>query len=248
MYYSYRLGNLPQTVRFEPRPGATVPSEFLLYGGAVRDQLLGQAPSDFDYVYCNDKDDANTAYTIMQALLGQAGWRLVAANAAYHSLKAVHNETGAVADFTHYAGPIACWLLSRDLTINSIALSNDLELIDVRNRGSFDLELGRLRSHVKPLDMLASDPIRVLRVLRFKLRYGYKFDEKLAEAFYSHGGKLAELLESEAPERRRAETVKLLKAAEPHKVLLELGKLEHALSYAVLNPPVPGKALRLTLG
>ena len=61
-------------------------------------------------------------------------------------------------------------LARRDLTINSIAKSEDGKIIDPFN-GVADLEAGILR-HVSPA--FSEDPVRILRAARFAARFGFR--------------------------------------------------------------------------
>lgn len=141
-----------------------------LVGGAVRDQLLGQAVKDRDYVVVGATPEAMVA----------AGFRPVGSDFPVflhpesqqeYALARTERKTGpgyhgfsfhAAADVTLEAD-----LARRDLTINAMAMADDGSLVDPYG-GQADLQARMLR-HVSPA--FAEDPLRVLRVARFAARY-----------------------------------------------------------------------------
>ncbi|MEE9254890.1 MAG: multifunctional CCA tRNA nucleotidyl transferase/2'3'-cyclic phosphodiesterase/2'nucleotidase/phosphatase [Pseudomonadales bacterium] len=141
-----------------------------LVGGAVRDELLGLAVSERDWVVVGATPEE------MEAL----GYRQVGREFPVF----LHPESGddyALArterklgrghrGFECDAGPgvtLEQDLSRRDLTINAIAKHSDGQLIDPYG-GVEDLRAGLLR-HVSPA--FAEDPLRVLRVARFAARF-----------------------------------------------------------------------------
>lgn len=143
-------------------------------GGCVRDNLLGLEPKDHDYVVVGSSVDE------MLSL----GYKLIEATSfpVFHhpdtreeyALARTERKNGVgYHGFVVNADPSVTLeedLRRRDLTINAMAL--DLEtnnLVDPFN-GKHDLANGILR-HVS--EAFAEDPLRVLRVARFRARYGF---------------------------------------------------------------------------
>ena len=148
-----------------------------LVGGAVRDTLLGLDPKDKDYVIVGA-----TAEDV-EALLVQGYQRVGADFPVFlhpetgdeYALARIERKVGAGYNgFEAYTSPdltIEDDLRRRDLTINAMAMDPDTgEIIDPFG-GQEDLKNGVLR-HVS--EAFAEDPLRVLRVARFKARYGFK--------------------------------------------------------------------------
>ena len=148
-----------------------------LVGGAVRDTLLGLDPKDKDYVIVGA-----TAEDV-EALLAQGYQRVGADFPVFlhpetgdeYALARIERKVGAGYNgFEAYTSPdltIEDDLRRRDLTINAMAMDPDTgEIIDPFG-GQEDLKNGVLR-HVS--EAFAEDPLRVLRVARFKARYGFK--------------------------------------------------------------------------
>lgn len=145
-----------------------------LVGGAVRDQLLGRMPKDKDYVVVG----ATPEY------MEKHGFSRVGADFPVflhpktkeeYALARTERKTG-----TGYHGfettfdpsvTIEDDLARRDLTANAIAYDLETgEYIDPFG-GRRDLQAKTLR-HVG--EAFAEDPVRVLRVARFRARYGFK--------------------------------------------------------------------------
>ena len=141
-----------------------------IVGGAVRDQLLGRATADRDYVVVGASP---------QAMLDR-GFRPVGKDFPVflhpetheeYALARTERKTGnGYHGFAFHAAPEVTLeedLARRDLTINAMARAEDGVLIDPF-RGQRDLEAKILR-HVGPA--FAEDPVRILRLARFAARF-----------------------------------------------------------------------------
>src|SRR5262252_5665554 len=143
-----------------------------LVGGSVRDELLGLAVQDRDYVVVG----ADPAEMIRQ------GYKAVGADFPVFLHPQTHEEYALARTerktapgyrgFAFHAAPDVTLeddLRRRDLTINAMARAEDGSLIDPHG-GARDLER-RLLRHVSPA--FAEDPVRILRVARFAARFGF---------------------------------------------------------------------------
>lgn len=99
-------------------------------------------------------------------------------------------------------------LKRRDFSINSIAMDADGEFIDPYD-GLGDLKRGVLRVVGDPLETLAEDPLRILRVGRFIAKLGFEADEVLTDACHQRAEHILEI----SRERWLQEMTKLLVAA-----------------------------------
>jgi tRNA nucleotidyltransferase (CCA-adding enzyme) len=140
-----------------------------LVGGAVRDELLGLAAAEHDWVVVGATPEQ----------LQQAGYRAVGRDFPVFLHPDTHEEY-ALARVERKTGPgyrgfetrfspevtLHQDLQRRDLTINAMARAPDGTLIDPYG-GQQDLEQ-RLLRHVSPA--FVEDPVRVLRVARFAAR------------------------------------------------------------------------------
>jgi len=141
-----------------------------LVGGAVRDELLGVAYKERDWVVVGGTPEA----------LLEKGYKQVGASfpvflhpgtseeyaLARTEKKQGHGYHGFAVDF-HPGVTLEEDLARRDLTINAMARSPDGVLIDPYG-GKADLE-SRVLRHVSPA--FSEDPLRVLRVARFAARF-----------------------------------------------------------------------------
>jgi tRNA nucleotidyltransferase (CCA-adding enzyme) len=141
-------------------------------GGAVRDELLGLAVTDRDYVVVG-ADPAEMA---------RRGFKPVGADFPVFLHPETHEEYALARTerktapgykgFAFHAAPDVTLeddLRRRDLTINAMARGEDGVLIDPYG-GERDLRSGVLR-HVS--EAFAEDPVRILRVARFAARFGF---------------------------------------------------------------------------
>ena len=198
--------------------------DFYLVGGAVRDKLLGLEPKDFDYLA--------VGYTGEE--MEKLGFRIVGKDFPVF----LHPETGdeyalprkerstgkGYKDFSFETENVSIEedLFRRDLTINAMALSPNGELIDPYG-GKKDLENKVLR-HTS--EAFKEDPLRVLRVARFRARYP---DFKVAEVTKKLAFEMKDILNSLTKERVFKEMEKALSERAPELffiTLLEFGVLD----------------------
>ena len=79
----------------------------------------------------------------------------------------------------------------RDLTINSLYQNVSTgELLDLTGRGVDDIKNLRIRTPMAPQDTYSDDPIRILRTLRFAVRYGWEIPEDLWKAMKDNAGRM----------------------------------------------------------
>ncbi len=153
-------------------PDALDGLEVYLVGGAVRDRLMGLPVRDRDWVVVGSTPDE-----LLCRGFKPVGQQFPVFLHPYtreeYALARTERKTGpGYKGFDFSTAPditIEQDLSRRDLTINAIAQASDGTLIDPY-RGETDLENGVLR-HVSPA--FTEDPVRVLRVARFKARFGF---------------------------------------------------------------------------
>jgi tRNA nucleotidyltransferase (CCA-adding enzyme) len=145
--------------------------EIYLVGGAVRDKLLGEKPTEQDWVVVGGSSEE----------MLRLGFKAVGKEFPVFLHPKTHEEYALArtekkvrpgySGFQFYASPTVTLeqdLLRRDLTINAMAMNAAGELIDPYH-GQRDLRLRILR-HVS--HAFAEDPVRILRVARFYARFG----------------------------------------------------------------------------
>lgn len=173
-----------------------IPFKFYIVGGAIRNFALNEDASDIDLITI-DLEPGRVSKEISKKLKG-----------SYFLLDEKFNEYRVVLkrekiytiDISPLRGEsIEEDLGKRDLTINSVAIEpRRMELIDITG-GLKDIEEGILRTLKE--ENLISDPLRILRIIRFHSFYGFKIEEKT----YEWMKKNKELLKNVAKERIKYE-------------------------------------------
>ena len=129
----------------------------------------------------------------------------------------------------------------RDFTANSLLknLTTD-EVEDLTGLGIQDLRAGMLRTPLDADIIFSDDPLRMLRAVRFAVKYGWQFAPGLEDAIKKN----AHRLEIISKERVRDELEKMLVSQDPvraFKVMLDTGLIEHV-------HPKLAEALRQAVG
>jgi tRNA nucleotidyltransferase (CCA-adding enzyme) len=202
--------------------------QIYLVGGAVRDQLLGQPVTERDWVVVGSTPQAMLALGFKQVgkdfpvfLHPQTREEYALARkerkigAGYYGFECQFDASVTLEED----------LLRRDLTINAIAQNEQGQLIDPFG-GERDIKARRLR-HVS--EAFVEDPVRVLRLARFKARFhylGFEVADETRTLIYRmvKQGELNSLV----PERVWQEWEKSLQTAHPEvfiKTLREAGAL-----------------------
>lgn len=142
--------------------------EAYVVGGTVRDELLGRPVVDVD-IACLDPEGSARAFA---RRAGGAPFPLSAAHGGWRTL----TETGTTFDFVPLQGSIEDDLATRDFTINAIARplggGDHVDPFDGR---------GDLRERVvRAVDagVFASDPLRLLRAVRFEDELGFTMERR----------------------------------------------------------------------
>ena len=180
-------------------------------GGCVRDALLGLTPHDYDLCTAAKPD------TIARIF---AGHTLVRSGEKHGTIGVVlggevyeittYRTEGDYTDSRHpgwveFVDDITLDLSRRDFTVNAMAYSPTRGYADPFG-GQQDLQSGVLRCVGDPETRFSEDALRILRGVRFAVRYGLRVDEATEEAMF----RLAPLMENLARERVFDELCKLL--------------------------------------
>ena len=213
--------------------------EAFIIGGAVRDLLLAHDPQDFDIVTDATPDQ-------IKALTGFEKIKHTDPAQAYGVTRLVIDIDGESAgiDLTTYRKDIDAHLgrkdtaiefadlwedvHRRDITINALALDPATNMLVDLVDGLTDLENKLIRFIGDPQARIAEDPLRVIRTIRFKNRFGFSYDEQTELALRQA---IAEgVLSQIATDRLRDELTKILRHTSRQDALYDLDQLG-ALQY-----------------
>ena len=102
-------------------------------------------------------------------------------------------------------------LMRRDFTINALAASViDGSVIDLHG-GLLDLQSGLIRTPTDPSITFRDDPLRMLRCVRFAVRYGFLIEDKTKEALRTNAQRLSII----SAERKYSELEKIITSPRP---------------------------------
>ena len=157
---------------------------FKLYmvGGSVRDYLLKMSLTDMDLV-----TDATPAQE--KQFLENADYtfeRFGSIKLFYKGVKfdiTTLRKENSYIDSRHpskieFTNELEIDVLRRDLTINALYLNKDLEVLDYVG-GQTDLDNHILKMIGDPLKRIQEDPLRIVRIYRFKYDLGFEIDRGL---------------------------------------------------------------------
>ncbi len=144
--------------------------EVLCVGGAVRDELLGLAIKDRDWVVVGATPEQMVAKGFRPVGKDFPVFLHPESNAEYALARTERKTAPGYKGFAFHASPDVTLeqdLARRDLTINAMARREDGTLVDPYG-GQRDLA-ARVMRHVSPA--FSEDPVRILRVARFAARF-----------------------------------------------------------------------------
>lgn len=180
-------------------------------GGCVRDHLMGLTPSDYDL--CTNATPEEICDLFERHQLVRNGEKhgtigVVVAGQLYEIT--TFRTEGTYSDARHpdqveFVTDIETDLARRDFTVNAMAFNPETGYVDPFG-GQKDLEKKILRAVGDPAVRFQEDALRILRGVRFSVRFALTPEEKTLEAM----NQSAPLMENLAKERVSTELCKLL--------------------------------------
>ncbi|PTQ52374.1 MAG: tRNA nucleotidyltransferase [Hydrogenibacillus schlegelii] len=213
-------------------------------GGAVRDRLLGLPASEIDIATSMRPEAVRRLFPRTHPTGERFGTVTVVEGGFPFEVTTFRVETYPSVDrhpAVRFTGRLEDDLARRDFTINAMALSADGRLIDPFD-GRRDLERRVLRTVGDPAERFREDPLRLIRAIRFAVRYGLRMAPETWRALVALRGELVRV----APERIVMEMEKSRRGAEPWPLLrwldradlwLRLGEPAIARAVAAADPP-----------
>lgn len=193
--------------------------EAFFVGGCVRDLVMGNVPHDFDIC-------TNALPDEVIAILNEHNRRVIETGLKHGTVTGVYGEDfyeittyRADGDYQNHRSPefvvfqetIHEDLARRDFTINAMAY-NPLtdEFVDLFG-GIEDIKNKVIRAVGKPTERFTEDALRILRALRFAIRYEFSIEHETACAMIG----LRDLLDVVSKERKTQELKKMLTCGKP---------------------------------
>lgn len=198
-----------------------------LVGGSVRDLLINQVPKDYDISTSARPEQVKALFQRQCILIGK---RFLLAHIRFgHKVIEVatfrggENESDLITRDNQWGTPIED-VMRRDFTVNGLFYdAHDRTIIDYVD-GVEDIKSGLLRTIGNPEVRFKQDPVRILRLLKFHARYGFKMDQETEAAIKT----CSEEIVKSSPARILEEILRMLEsgASAPF--------FQHLASYGIL--------------
>lgn len=209
----------------------------LLAGGAVRDLLLGQAPTDYDVATDAPPERVQALFRRTRLVGVQFGVVLVPQRGRWIEV-ATFRSDGPYEDGRHPTH--VCFTdaradaLRRDFTVNGMFIDPLARRVIDYVGGRDDLEAGVIRAIGDPAARFAEDHLRLLRAVRFAARLGFQIEPATGVAIRAAAAALPRV----AAERRREELENMLtrpQRAAALRLLLQTGLIDQLWQGAQWN-------------
>ncbi len=201
-----------------------------LVGGCVRDHILGNSPHDYDLCTAATPEKLKEIFSDFPLVLSgeKHGTVGVVFNKEVLEITTFRTEgtyeDGRHPDWVEFVPNLEADLARRDFTVNAIAYNPKEGYIDPFD-GVCDLQAGILRAVGQPEVRFTEDALRILRGVRFAVRFGLSVDKATLQAMFS----LKENMDHLAEERIFSELCKLLPLLKARELLLFQPILTHIL-------------------
>ena len=205
--------------------------EAYIVGGAIRDLLLGQIPTDFDVVTDATPEQMKTLFR-SATIIGRRF--LIVHVRLYSDLVEVStfrreptNKNQALSKSELYKraenayGTIEDDFQRRDFTLNAFYFDPEKEAILDFVDGMHDIKLRRLRCINDPQQRFAEDPCRILRAVRFSSMLDLKLDPQSLKAIHQ----TKNLLNFVSPSRICDQLMKLFLRGNASKAFAQLSSM-----------------------
>ncbi len=189
-----------------------------IVGGAVRDIILGREPKDYDIFTNASGQEILTMFPQGKVLGGKERQEKILTVIVDGTEVSQYRNNG---KRTETGSDLMQHIFTCDFTINALAMNSEQTIFDFVE-GQKHLKEGLIKFVGNPQDRIDEDGLRILRNLRFKLKYGFRNHLDTFEALNANKDKLNEL----PPERIKEELFKILIYPEAMMELLSYGFLD----------------------
>ena len=174
------------------------PDKSYIVGGWCRDKLLNKNPKDIDIVI-EEENGAERACILLSELDNVSYYKVGNSYPIYKVYFKEYNETIDIADsqkeyfpdtnsrqrLTKYAS-LREDSLRRDFTINKIYYNLTTKKYLSFCNGIKDLENKIITCDNNPNKMFSNDPLRIIRMCRFSIKYDFTIDDYILQSAYSN--------------------------------------------------------------
>lgn len=193
-----------------------------LVGGTVRDYLLGRELTDMDLVTDATPFQMRSFITHADYTFEKYGSVKLNYSGKKFDITTLRKESS-YRDSRHplvvtFTKSLEEDVIRRDLTINALYMNDKFEVIDLV-KGERDLKNKELRTIGDPLIRVIEDPLRIIRIARFKIDLDFHCNENLTNILKENG----HLLQRLNKDKIKAEIRKSSKVPELLKYLEDLG-------------------------
>lgn len=159
--------------------------DIYIVGGAARDILLGKSVQDVDLATNISFDILATQYEVRNISKNDSQpvynikWKDIS-----YELAAFREDSNNIGRHNNVASVTDSFEIDskrRDITINSIGIDSNGELMDYQN-GIDDLNNGIIRAVGDPIQRFKEDATRILRVFRFAAKLNFQIEENTLDA------------------------------------------------------------------
>lgn len=218
--------------------GTEYEGKTFLAGGAVRDEIMGKPLKDIDIVVSMPDGGIKFAEWATKKLglkppvvfprFGTAKFDVGGIDIEVVMTRGEKYEKGSRKPEVVYAD-LEDDAYRRDLTVNS--LFKDIvsgEIKDLTGKGISDIKAGIVRTPTDPDQTFKDDPLRMLRAVRFAVKYNWKMPMSMIKALKKN----ADMLKNISQERIRDELNKMLMTDRPDmalRILTKTGLNKHVI-------------------
>ncbi|EPR78113.1 tRNA nucleotidyltransferase-polyA polymerase, partial [Spraguea lophii 42_110] len=217
-------------------------------GGWVRDKLLGIKSNDIDITIDNISgenfaksfaDNSNLSFGVIKSNPEKSKHLETVVLQIYN--KSIDFISLRTEDYSDSRIPIIKEgsveedAFRRDITINSLFYNLLTEKVeDYTTKGINDLKNKIIRTPLHPLKTFKDDPLRILRVIRFSVKYNFKIDNEIVDTLKNKSFKKY-LIDKVSNERIRIELDKILNInyTEGIKYMVEYHLIEPIFKYKI---------------
>lgn len=230
--------------------GSEWENKLFLAGGAVRDEIMGKSIKDLDFVV-NGGLNAGIDFSIWLAnklgIYKEESNPVIFPRFGTSKLSLNGNKSGLLNMDLEFVAPrkeqyttgsrkpevtggeLIDDVYRRDLTINSLLKNISTgEVMDLSGKGMSDIKDGVIRTTSDPEIIFKDDPLRMLRAVRFAVKYNFKFAPEVLKSIKKN----AEWINSISHERISEELNKILVSQDPSKGI-RLLKITGLLQYVI---------------